>query len=581
MTELDSRARANRIRRATRQARGELNTLTEEEVKRLRGSFQRASQEIQQQIDARTARGRVELSDLRELKGRVEGVLTALSSGNAAQLSSAMSRAVQIGSSPFAGFVNASSLAGASDDALRFVQTYVAADGLQLSDRLWGNSRELRNTITQRLESAIIQGHSASQAALDLVNRGLVPPAELLSKAGQASAANLRRGVTELLEGKDAVLYRNALRLFRTELNRAHGEAYIRSAAQSEDAAGVRFVLSPNHPRPDICDLHARVNRYGLGPGVYPFDRHPWPAHPETLSSMEIVFKDELTAEDKGGKENRIEWLKRQPPSVQEGALGSRKKRAALLEGLLTEGQINTPWRILADRYAAQGVDVEALGKNLRNPTTDLEPAGALPHSAIASIDARLKASVQEAMDAITSVHGVGGLQKSVPVVANELDYPGMASVEGYHLTLNEQVREIGLTVGKNHQGFTFTHEFGHMLDYSGIGKRAQWASESDPVFAGVRSAMENSAAVGKLRARVGKLDRKTDEFLKYALSNKELWARAYSQWIALRSASFALMLGVDWWLKNSRVELQWQWNDFEPIATAIDDMMRRIGWLK
>ena len=97
------------------------------------------------------------------------------------------------------------------------------------------------------------------------------------------------------------------------------------------------------------------------------------------------------------------------------------------------------------------------------------------------------------------------------------------------------------------------------MLDYSGIGKRAHWASESDQVFAGVRSAWENSAGVGKLRDRRGKYGRKADAFLTYALSNRELWARAYSQWVALRSGSSTLMLGVDWWLKNSRVELQWQ----------------------
>jgi hypothetical protein len=87
----------------------------------------------------------------------------------------------------------------------------------------------------------------------------------------------------------------NATRLFRTEINRAHGEAYIKGFLSLPDAAGVRFTLSPMHPKPDICDVHAAADLYGLGPGVYPTrETCPWPAHPNTMSYVVGVFKDEV-----------------------------------------------------------------------------------------------------------------------------------------------------------------------------------------------------------------------------------------------------------------------------------------------
>jgi hypothetical protein len=74
-----------------------------------------------------------------------------------------------------------------------------------------------------------------------------------------------------------------------------------------------------------------------------------------------VVFADEVTAEDRAGKEDRISWLKRQHPGVQESVLGSRRKRAALQHGLIKESQISTPWRVLKKRFERQGIDVDSL----------------------------------------------------------------------------------------------------------------------------------------------------------------------------------------------------------------------------
>lgn len=43
----------------------------------------------------------------------------------------------------------------------------------------------------------------------------------------------------------------------------------------------MQLRLSSKHPKTDICDYHAKIDRYGLGPGVYPKAEAPKPPfHP-------------------------------------------------------------------------------------------------------------------------------------------------------------------------------------------------------------------------------------------------------------------------------------------------------------
>lgn len=93
--------------------------------------------------------------------------------------------------------------------------------------------------------------------------------------------------------------------------------------------------------------MHASANLYGLGRGIYPFGRSPWPAHPNTLSYQVIVFEDEVTAADREGRESALDWLGAQDAATQVAVLGSRAKRAALVAGVLKAGDIRVPWQDL------------------------------------------------------------------------------------------------------------------------------------------------------------------------------------------------------------------------------------------
>jgi hypothetical protein len=80
--------------------------------------------------------------------------------------------------------------------------------------------------------------------------------------------------------------------LVRTEIVRINGAATIDAAKAVPGAEGIRWALSNRHPAPDICDIHAASNRYGLGKGVYlPGSVPLYPSHPGCICSLIVTYK--------------------------------------------------------------------------------------------------------------------------------------------------------------------------------------------------------------------------------------------------------------------------------------------------
>jgi hypothetical protein len=72
-----------------------------------------------------------------------------------------------------------------------------------------------------------------------------------------------------------------AKRIAETELHRNYAIQEAKNIMADDDIEFVQWRLSPAHPVEDICDYFAGVDRYGLGPGVYPKELAPVaPAHP-------------------------------------------------------------------------------------------------------------------------------------------------------------------------------------------------------------------------------------------------------------------------------------------------------------
>lgn len=344
------------IRRATLRAQRAVEDLDAETAQALIDLYTQTADDIAARLMVHAgADDTLTLAELRSALTQIEARLAELARARDGLLMESLERAATWGAEAAAGGVATAATMRVSHEALAFIQTFVAEDGLQLSDRLWRLDRGARDRVVNAIEQAVIQGWGAEQAARALLGQGKPVPAELRDKAKAADAAALGRQVDELMTGAGSPMD-NAMRVMRTEINRAHGEAYMMGGEDKPWFGGWRFLLSPSHPKPDICDLLSEQNLYGLGKGVYPDrERLPWPAHPNTLSFVTMVFKDEITAADRAGQETPMAALSRLSPERREGVLG--KGKAELYEaGKLTQGMIRAPLKDALSRARAAGL---------------------------------------------------------------------------------------------------------------------------------------------------------------------------------------------------------------------------------
>ena len=196
-------------------------------------------------------------------------------------------------------------------------------DGLNLSARLWrihaGAARDLKSVV----DVAVQRGWDAEHTLQRTLN--ITPELkQALEEAGAGEVARRLEAGLLTSPGNAAMKFR---RVLRTEINRAHGERYKQLARADENVIGLRFMLSPRHPRVDICDEHAAADLYGLGQGVYPVDECPWPAHPNTFSYTEAVYRDEI-----GSLNPTVEKVQTEIAVEADGLL----KRAAAIEPIIT-----------------------------------------------------------------------------------------------------------------------------------------------------------------------------------------------------------------------------------------------------
>jgi len=350
------------IRRASWRAQSLANQLDARMLTELEAIYRAVLVDIQMQLSNHAGiNSVVGINNLQRIMNGVRFQLGLLSDQQAALLNAGMLQNAEIAANVFANVVDRQAVLSVTSDAVRTAQNFIASDGLQLSDRLWRIDNQATEKLGLAVQSAIIQGQSASQAAQDFVNRGLAIPADLRNKINGANVGGINRAIAhELVNSPDSV-YSNARRVFRTEINRAHITAYQQSLLDVDDVVGTRFLLSRNHPERDICDLHARANIYGLGPGVYPLGKSPLPAHPNTLSYEVAVFKEEVSSVHKATKQTRSEWLASQPPSLQAKVLNSWGKQRAFNAGLLKENGFTTPWKTIKKRLEREGIDVKNL----------------------------------------------------------------------------------------------------------------------------------------------------------------------------------------------------------------------------
>lgn len=214
----------------------------------------------------------------------------------------------------------------------------------------------------------------------------------------------------------------------------------------------------------------------------------------------------------------------------------------------------------------------------------------------------RQKAQLEKVAEEIGKVHRFPDTGRRKPEVVLR-DPPGSASTAGrYSLRSSDGEPMTFLirpkSVAKDKSGASvFSHEFGHYLDHmTGKGGAAFGSDGTSPALEALRKAWNGSPVVKAMIAEwdlavanatpeemAQVLERKS-----YWLSNVELFARTYAQWIARKTGNEQLKVGI---LSALQLGSQWTRYDkatdtvvedgFDEISDAFEAYMKELGLLE
>jgi predicted ABC-type ATPase len=128
--------------------------------------------------------------------------------------------------------------------------------GMNLSDRIWKGLGPHRPNLEADLGLGILEGRSAKDLAAD-IKKHLIEPEKLFRRVRNAEGKLvLSKAARAYHPGKGVYRssYKNALRVTATETNIAYRTADFERWNRLPFVTGIEVRLSPQHPRPDICD---------------------------------------------------------------------------------------------------------------------------------------------------------------------------------------------------------------------------------------------------------------------------------------------------------------------------------------
>lgn len=135
-----------------------------------------------------------------------------------------------------------------------------------------------------------------------------------------------------------------ANRIARTELHRNYTDKVAKELMEEEQIEYVQFRMSSTHPKADQCDAMAKVDRYGLGPGVFPkADAPKPPLHPHCLCTC-VPKIDIFNAKPRFNPKAEQAFLAQLDPKEARDIAGSwdklaRAKGGETLEAIYNEGK--------------------------------------------------------------------------------------------------------------------------------------------------------------------------------------------------------------------------------------------------
>lgn len=422
--------------------------------------------------------------------------------------------------------------------------------------------------------------------------------------------------IPELTRRVQAVFERategRARRIAATETTRAYHAAQEAAAEESGVVAGFELLLSG-----DACPLCRKVateaRRVKLGQAfavigsdpTYKEVRYP-PLHPLCQCSMIEVLTPEYGGPERPDFRPTLDQPKPGPdyeppeglpepkpePGRQDTPVGTPRPAAAPPPPKPEPGPTPKPEPAppeKAPQPAQKPPEKPIVPKPNLTPPRRPEPKGTPVGAALeVRVSSKVDRDVRHAIGAVDKVHGDGKL-KRIPVTTD-----ARMSAEGAYTRLVDNTPiGIRLKPTTDHIRTVLIHEIGHFLDRSAIpgtdaGGDRDW--ERDPLLSTWYHAVQATESVRRIKSlRSDPNVTKTvngrpvripigAKYVEYLLKPTEIWARAYTQYVALRSGDRELTGEIEAEMKGA-VQDQWTPQDFEPVARAMDELFHKLGW--
>lgn len=175
---------------------------------------------------------------------------------------------------------------------------------------------------------------------------------------------------------------------------------------------------------------------------------------------------------------------------------------------------------------------------------------------------------LEDMLDAIEAVHGDGPLKVSMVKQgggSNGWYRPGTSEIKW----------------GKEGWGLDLVHEIGHKIDFEALPGQGLLSRQVWPEVEAFRQAVRNSTAWRILRSPAA-LKGISNSYRLYMQEPREVWARAYAQFIAEESGNPRLLADIALRLKGGTgypSASQWETGDFAPIREAMKSIFERLQW--
>lgn len=312
-------------------------------------------------------------------------------------------------------------------------------------------------------------------------------------------------------------------------------------------------------------------------------------------------------------RETGEQWLMKQPIDIQKRYLGPGrfelwKKGQVSLHDMI-EFPVHPKWGRQVRPMRLDDVRAMlATGRRKLAPLTRVENgmavsgprASAFVDAASSTLNVRVRGSVNrpiaDGIAAIDSVHGPGTLAgKTLPVFRESKNEFHEAAF--YRSKWNLEGERIGVKQeGNASPGFSLVHEFGHYLDNDDMNGEAGYTMERVVLESGnpnrmrltaeqeaARTAFWNAVDQTEALAQIKDMWPFSPEHVEYLLRDREIWARAYSQYVVVKSGHPRLLSELNGELERIRLgdypfQSQWTESDFAPIIGKIEDVLRVFG---